>query len=88
MTVAVWSLDIEADTYVVNPSSIRTIRLHPIKTIANIVFEQEVLREEEHILVTIGWVVGVALPAINTIPIIGHDSKYGEHLMNIRIHEN
>ncbi len=54
MTVAVWSLDLETDTYVVNPSSIRTIRLHPIKTIANIVCEQEVFREEEYIPVTIG----------------------------------
>ena len=74
MTVAVWSLDVATDTYVVNPNSIKTITLQPVQTLAKIFCIEESLDERDFILVSQNDVIGVVLPSSNPIPILGSNA--------------
>ena len=70
MTVAVWSLDTDTNAYIVSPSSIRTITLQPVQTLAKIFCVEESVNQSEFVQVSLGDVIGVVLPSSNAIPII------------------
>ncbi len=81
MTVAVWSLDVVTNTYIVNPSSIRNITIKPEQILANIFCEKVMLTEAEYIQASQRAVVGVFLPSDNAIPVLGYDSYSENYLM-------
>ena len=92
MTVAVWSLDTAINTYIVSPSSIRTITLQPITTLAKIFCVEHNLGETEYSMVSPGDVIGIVLPSTNAIPIVSTSAgseKYivkhaqNEHPLNV-----
>ncbi len=84
MTVAVWSLDVATDTYIVNSNSIKTITLQPVQTLAKIFCTVESLDERDFILVSQNDVIGVVLPSSNPIPILGSNAdpsiQLGRHI--------
>ena len=75
MTVAVWSLDTATNTYIVSPSSIRTITLQPVQTLAKIFCVEECLSETDYITVSKGDVIGVVLPSNLSIPIVSSSAS-------------
>ena len=79
MMVAVWSLDVATNTYVINPSSVKLITIQAISTLASIHCNQELL--PDHVSVMKGAVVGVIIPSEGAIPIVGFDSDSGNYLM-------
>ena len=80
MTVAVWSLDVATDTYIINPSSVKLITIQAISTLASIHCNQELLTD--HVSVMKGATVGVIIPSKDAIPVVGFDSsETGNYLM-------
>ena len=75
MIVAVWSLDTATNTYIVSPTSIRTITLQPIQTLAKIFCVEELLSENDFVLVSTGDVIGVVLPSNGAIPIVSSNAN-------------
>ena len=77
MTVAVWSLDIKTNTYVLSPGSARNISLNPIRTLAKIFCVEESLDESDYVEVSQGDVIGVVLGLNNAIPVLGSAASSG-----------
>ena len=77
MTVAVWSLDIKTNTYVLSPGSARNITLNPIRTLAKIFCVEESLDESDYVEVSQGDVIGVVLGPNNAIPVLGSAASSG-----------
>ena len=65
----------------VSPSSIRTITLQPVQTLAKIFCVEETLSETEYIVVSRGHVIGVVLPSINGTPIISFNASSEKYIM-------
>ena len=81
MTVAVWSLNTATNTYTVSPSSIKTITLQPVQTLAKVFCIEESLNETEFVQVSQDDVIGVVLPSSNAIPIISFSLESHKHVL-------
>ncbi len=83
MKVAVWSLDVASNTYIVNPRSIRFITLTAVQTLAKIFCVQEPINQTEYVSVSHGDVIGLSLHSANAIPIVGSSSLNSTTLLKV-----
>ncbi len=81
MTVAVWRLDLNTNTYNVLTDTVRIITLQPVTTLAKIFCVEETLDPAEYVQVSQGDVIGAVLPSNNPIPVIGSNTGFSFSLM-------
>ena len=74
MTVAVWRLDSNTNTYNVLTDTVRIITLQPVTTLAKIFCVEETLDPAEYVQVSQGDVIGAVLPSSNPVPVIGSNT--------------
>ncbi len=74
MTVALWRLDSNTNTYNVITDTVRIITLQPVTTLAKIFCIEETLDPSEYVQVSQGDVIGAVLPSSNPVPVIGSNT--------------
>jgi len=61
--------------------SIKNITLQPVQTLAKIFCVEVALMEEEYVHVSEGDVLGVILPSLNRIPIVGSSEEVDRYFL-------
>ena len=71
MTVGVWSLDNDTNSYSMSPSSAKTLSVQHVQTRARVFCVEYALNDAESFFVSEDDVVGVIFPPSNAIPLVG-----------------
>lgn len=75
-TVAVWRNETSQSQLIVVGNSVKVVTLQPAYTIAKIFCKKAVLEPMEYFNIRTGDMVGVVLPSINPIPLMGRFSDF------------